>query len=46
MEKLNKLLNMELTFGFHKLREISWLAQKLLASEGGFCSMELDSSKL
>jgi len=28
------------------MQGISWLAQELLASQGGFCSMELDSSKL
>ena len=28
------------TFGFHKMREISWLADELLASQEGLCSME------
>jgi hypothetical protein len=29
------------TFGFHKMRGISWLADDLLASQEGLCSMEL-----
>jgi hypothetical protein len=32
------------TFGFHKMREISWLAEELLASQNGLCSMELISA--
>ena len=32
------------TFGFHKMGIISWLAEKLLASQEGLCSMELVSS--
>jgi hypothetical protein len=28
------------TFGFHKIREISWVAQDVLASQEGLCSME------
>jgi hypothetical protein len=28
-------------FGFHKMRGISWLAEKLLAFQEGLCSMEL-----
>jgi hypothetical protein len=31
------------TFGFHKMREISWVAQDILASQEGLCSMELVS---
>jgi hypothetical protein len=29
------------TFGFHKMREISWLAENLLASQAGLCCKEL-----
>jgi hypothetical protein len=29
-----------LTFGFHKMRGISWVAQDVLASQEGFCSMD------
>ena len=29
------------TFGFHKLQEISWLAENRLASEEALCSIEL-----
>jgi hypothetical protein len=29
------------TFGLHKMREISWLAEKLLTSQEGLCYMEL-----
>jgi hypothetical protein len=29
------------TFGFHKRRGISWLAEWLLTSQEGFCSLEL-----
>jgi hypothetical protein len=29
------------TFGFHKMQGISWLAEELLSSEAGVCSMEL-----
>ena len=29
------------TFGFHKIREISWIAEDVLASQEGLCSMEL-----
>jgi hypothetical protein len=32
-----------ITFGFHKTRGISWLADDLLASQEGLCSMELVS---
>jgi hypothetical protein len=28
------------TFGFHKMRGISWVAQDVLASQEGLCSME------
>jgi hypothetical protein len=28
------------TFGFHEMRGISWLAEDLLASQGGLCCME------
>jgi hypothetical protein len=28
------------TFGFHKMRGISWVAQEVLASHEGLCSME------
>jgi hypothetical protein len=31
------------TSEFHKMRGISWLAEKLLASQEGICSMELVS---
>jgi hypothetical protein len=31
------------TFGFHKMRGISWVAQDVLASQEGLCSMELVS---
>jgi hypothetical protein len=31
------------TFGFHKMRGISWVAQDVLASQEGHCSMELVS---
>jgi hypothetical protein len=30
-----------LTFGLHKMRGISWVAEDLFASQGGLCSMEL-----
>ena len=30
----------KLTFGFHRMRGISWLAENRLASEEGLCSME------
>jgi hypothetical protein len=33
----------ESTFGFHKTRGISWLAEDLLASQEGLCSIELVS---
>jgi hypothetical protein len=33
------------TSGFHKMRGISWLADKPLASQEGLCCMELVSSK-
>jgi hypothetical protein len=29
------------TFGFHKMRGISWVAEDILASQEGLCSMEL-----
>jgi len=28
--------------GFHKMQEMSWLGEELLASQEGFCSMELN----
>jgi hypothetical protein len=28
------------TFGFHKMRGISWVAQDVLASQEGLCCME------
>jgi len=28
-------------FGLHKVRVISWLAEELLASQDGLCSMQL-----
>ena len=31
------------TFGFHKMRRISWVAEDLLASQEGLCSMQLIS---
>ena len=31
------------TFGFHQMRRNSWLAEELLASQEGLCSMELVS---
>jgi len=30
------------SFGFHKMRGISWLDEELLASQEGFCSLEFD----
>ena len=30
-------------FGFHKIRGISWVAEKLFASDEGFCCTELVS---
>ena len=33
----------EYTFGFYKTREISWLAEELLAPQEGICSTELIS---
>ena len=33
----------ERTFGFHKMRETSWLAENRLASQEGLCSVELVS---
>ena len=32
------------TFGFHKKKRISWVAEELLASQKGVCSMELVSN--
>jgi hypothetical protein len=31
------------TYGFHKMRGMSWLAEKLVASQEELCSMELVS---
>jgi hypothetical protein len=31
------------TFGFHQMRGISWVAEDILASQEGLCSMELVS---
>jgi hypothetical protein len=31
------------TFGLHKMRGISWVAEDILASQEGLCSMELVS---
>ena len=33
-------------FGVHKMPYISWLAEELLASEEGFCSMEVVSQSV
>jgi hypothetical protein len=30
------------TFGFHKMRGNSWVAEDILASQEGLCSMELE----
>jgi hypothetical protein len=38
------IVNAVMNFPFHKLREISWLAENHLASQEGLCSMELVSS--
>jgi hypothetical protein len=35
------LVNAVMNFGFHKIRGISQLADDLLASQEGLCSMEL-----
>jgi hypothetical protein len=34
------LVNMVINFGFHKMRGISWLAKKRLASQEELCSMK------
>jgi hypothetical protein len=34
-------VNTVMNFGFHKRRAVSWLNERLLASQGGLCSMEL-----
>jgi hypothetical protein len=31
----------EWTFGFHKIRRSAWLAEEMLASQEGICSLEL-----
>jgi hypothetical protein len=35
-----------MNLGFHKMRGISWLAEKLLDSQEGLCSMELVSCEI
>jgi hypothetical protein len=37
------LVKAVMNLGFHKMRVISWLAEKLLASQEGLCSMEVVS---
>jgi hypothetical protein len=34
------------TFGFHKMRGISWVAEELSASQGGLCSMKLVTTEV
>jgi hypothetical protein len=36
----------ELSSKFHKFREISWLAEDLLASQGVVCSLELVNNNI
>jgi hypothetical protein len=41
-DRRRALVNVAMNFGFHKMRGISWLAEDLLASEEGPCSIEAD----
>jgi hypothetical protein len=40
-DKCLAVVNTVRTFGFHKMRGISWVAWDVLASQEGLCSMEL-----
>jgi len=39
-DRWRTLVNTVITFGFHKMREILWLLENLLASEEGLCCIE------
>ena len=41
VEKWRAVLNTIMKFGFHKMRVISWLAERLFVPQEGLCSMEL-----
>ena len=42
---IHKVTTMKLTFGLHKIWGISWVAEKLSASQKVLCSSELVNSK-
>jgi hypothetical protein len=42
-DRWRALVNAVMNLRFHKMRGISWLAEKLLASQEGLCSMEFVS---
>ena len=39
-DRWRAFVNVSRTFGFHKMRGISWLAENRLASQEGLCCME------
>jgi hypothetical protein len=45
-DRWRALVNAIITFGFHKMRKISWLPENQLASQEGLCCMEMVMSKM
>ena len=42
-DRCRGVVNVEMNFGFHNMRGISWLAEELSASQEGICPIELVS---
>jgi hypothetical protein len=41
-DRWRAVVNVVMNLGVHKMRGVSWLAEDLLASEQGLCSLELE----
>jgi hypothetical protein len=41
-DRWQAVVNVVMNLGFHKMREISWLAANWLASQEGLCCMEYE----